>query len=174
MEKKLWYGLPLFLIILLIGLIYWKGDTIFPYQKASLVGQYVPDFKAPYINPLDERLTSHSLKGHYTLLVFFASWCPHCHNQLPVLREIKYKNITLIGVNIRDDFKKFKDWYKKNPDVFSKIVTDPDNKLTKSFNVVGIPETYLINPEGKIIFNTKGSLTFKIMTQDILPLLPQS
>jgi peroxiredoxin len=92
-------------------------------------------------------------KGQVVMLNFWASWCGPCRQEMPLLDSIytKYKRMgfTLIGVNVEPDSKSANDWLKQTPVSFP-ILYDKESKVSKMYDVAGMPSTVIIDRRGKV------------------------
>ena len=92
------------------------------------------------------------LKGKEVILSFWASWCPECRQQMPILNGIakKYRDkIEIIGVNT-GEAKKTVMSFVKDIRIEYKILLDAKGQVAKIYDVVGVPTNVLINKEGLI------------------------
>jgi cytochrome c biogenesis protein CcmG/thiol:disulfide interchange protein DsbE len=102
----------------------------------------------------------------YYILNIWASWCAPCRKEHPQLMELsKNSSIKLIGLNYKDDPKKAKKFLKKLGNPFSIIITDQNGTLSIEFGGYGIPETFLINKDKKIIKTFIGNLSNESVRQ---------
>lgn len=92
-------------------------------------------------------------KGQVVMLNFWASWCGPCRQEMPLLDSIytKYKRMgfTLIGVNVEPDSQAANDWLKQTPVSFP-ILYDKESKVSKMYDVEGMPSTVIIDRAGKV------------------------
>src|ERR1700751_4264546 len=92
-------------------------------------------------------------KGPGGVLNFWASWCGPCRQEMPLLESIykKYNRLgfTLIGVNVEPDSNAANEWLKQTPVSFP-ILYDPDSKVSKLYDVPGVPSTVIIDRSGKL------------------------
>ena len=108
----------------------------------------------------------------YTLINFFASWCAPCRAEHNLFFEIKndYPNLFLIGIAHKDRIQDAKKYLSEDGNPYSFVGLDQDGKIALEFGVFGLPETFIINNDGKIIFKHIGPLTKKIIDNEISPL----
>jgi peroxiredoxin len=92
-------------------------------------------------------------KGQVVMLNFWASWCGPCRQEMPLLEDIykKYNKLgfTLIGVNVEPDTKAANDWLKQTPVSFP-VLYDTDSKVSRLYNVAGMPTTVIIDKKGNL------------------------
>ena len=91
--------------------------------------------------------------GQVVMINFWASWCGPCRQEMPLLESIykKYNRLgfTLLGVNVEPDSKAANDWLKDTPVSFP-ILYDRDSKVSKLYDVAGMPSTVIIDRSGKL------------------------
>jgi peroxiredoxin len=92
-------------------------------------------------------------KGQVVMLNFWASWCGPCRQEMPLLESIykKYNRLgfTLIGVNVEPDSNAANDWLKQTPVSFP-ILYDKESRVSKMYDVAGMPSTVIIDRAGKV------------------------
>ena len=91
--------------------------------------------------------------GNVVMINFWASWCGPCRQEMPLLESIykKYNKMgfTMIGVNVEPDSNAANDWLKATP-VSVPILYDRDSKVSKLYDVSGMPSTVIIDRTGKL------------------------
>ena len=92
-------------------------------------------------------------KGNVVMINFWASWCGPCRQEMPLLESIykKYNKMgfTMIGVNVEPDSNAANEWLKATPVSFP-ILYDRDSKVSKLYDVSGMPSTVIIDRSGKL------------------------
>jgi thiol-disulfide isomerase/thioredoxin len=90
-------------------------------------------------------------KGQVVMINFWASWCGPCRQEMPLLESIykKYNRMgfTLLGVNVEPDSNAANEWLKATPVSFP-ILYDKDSKVSKLYDVAGMPSTVIIDRNG--------------------------
>jgi len=122
--------------------------------KRLAVGKTAPDFEMTCSNKQNTTLLD--ITSNYTLLLFWASWCPHCNLLMPELKDVydKYKNkLTLIAISIDTDKEAYQDFLAKNP---TKWIDCCDFmgwecKAVKDYDVFATPTMYLLDRDKKIL-----------------------
>ena len=98
-------------------------------------------------------------KGQVVMLNFWASWCGPCRQEMPLLENIykKYSKMgfTLIGVNVEPDSKAADEWLKQTPVSFP-VIYDKDSKVSRAYDVSGMPSTVIIDRKGNIRMLHRG------------------
>jgi len=99
------------------------------------------------------------MKGKTWLLNVWATWCRECwreHEYLVTLAE--QRNITIIGLNWRDERADAKKMLAQLGNPFSQIAFDPNSEAVIDWGVYGAPETFLIDKQGVVRVKHKGAL----------------
>jgi thiol-disulfide isomerase/thioredoxin len=94
-------------------------------------------------------------KGQVVMINFWATWCGPCRQEMPLLQDIyaKYKpmGFTLIGVNVEPSTGDPEGWLSKLPKpVTFPVAFDVDSKVSKLYNVAGMPTTVFIDRKGNV------------------------
>jgi len=136
------------------------------------VNRPAEDFTLPLFSGGNINLSS--LRGKPVVINFWASWCPPCREEAPILEEVwrRYddKGVTIIGVDIQDTeadarayIEEFGITYPNGPDIGGKITID--------YGVSGIPVTFFVNREGLIVSRWVGAINEGILVSRIEDLL---
>ena len=100
-----------------------------------------------------------ALRGQIVLVNFWASWCGPCRKEMPILeqlnRQYRNKGVTLIGVNVEPDSAAATDWLKATPVSFP-ILFDVDSKVSKLYQVEGMPNTVILDRKGNVRYIHRG------------------
>ena len=139
---------------------------------SALLNKDLPKFSSTNLYNDSEIFISEKLKGRYTLINFFASWCTPCRAEHHLFFKIKEKipDLFILGFSHKDDLDDSKKYLEDEGNPYSFVGVDKDGKIAFEFGVFGLPETFIINKEGKIIFKHTGPLTKKIIDDEIAQL----
>lgn len=142
---------------------------------SALIGKPAPEFALPAPAGFAQGLSTADLKGKVTILNVFASWCPPCHAEHPLLleltKEAKGGAFQLVGLNWKDKDEKLAAWFKEAGDPFSRIGADRTGRIGIEWGVYGAPETYVLDRDAKVVYRYAGPLTKELIRDEIRPLL---
>jgi len=164
--------LPLCLF-LLIGIAFTIGLTKDPRRMSSeLINQPFPEFSLTELYDETEVLTEDIVKGKVSLINVFGSWCVACNVEHPVLMDIaRREEITLIGMDWRDERPKAKKWLAERGNPYDKIIFDNESVLAITLGVTGAPESFITDKAGQIRYKHVGVITPKIWRETLLPVI---
>lgn len=118
---------------------------------ADPTGQPAPQFTLGARSGHDVSLAQY--KGNVVMLNFWASWCGPCRQEMPLLENIyeKYSKLgfVLLGVNVEPDSNAANDWLKATPVSFP-ILYDKESKVSRLYDVEGMPSTVIIDRTGRV------------------------
>ena len=161
------------LIIILIFLIFcfiifYKGlDNSNTYTPKNNVERNLPIFKAKDFSS-NIYIDSENVfnEGNYYIVNIWASWCVPCRKEHPLLMELsKDRLIKLIGLNYKDNLNNAKKFINELGNPYTQILIDKDGTLGIEFGAYGVPETFLIDKNKKIIKNFVGPINKKILKE---------
>ena len=108
-------------------------------------------------------ISSNEFKNEITLVNFFATWCKPCRDEhIYIKRFANEKNIKVIGINYKDNSKKTIKWLKDLGNPYKDVLVDKNGKIAIDWGVYGIPETFIVNPNGIIKYRHPGPITNNI------------
>ena len=139
---------------------------------SALVDKDVPENKLPPLSKNKSGFDHGDLVGGETLVNFFSSWCGPCRVEHDILMKIsEEKTVRLFGINYKDQTQAAIRWLKELGDPFERIVADRDGRAAIDWGVYGVPETYLIDKEGKVRYRHVGPLTERALEEKLMPLI---
>ena len=116
-------------------------------------GDEAPAFSLPSIEQGQPDISMAALEGKTIFVDFWASWCAPCLKSLPLYNEMyhKYKDqgLEIIAINVDNPVEDGLDFLIDTPLDFL-IPSDPDGETAELFQVIGMPTSYLVSPEGKV------------------------
>jgi thiol-disulfide isomerase/thioredoxin len=116
--------------------------------SAEMVGQMLPSGTLNFLGPKPE------MEGKPLLLEFWATWCPPCRESIPHLNEIhaKYKDRGLLVVGVTDEPNAVIRKFQKEVPMDYAVATDNGGRLNEKMGVSGIPQAFLVNKSGEIVW----------------------
>ncbi|MBI4184721.1 MAG: DsbE family thiol:disulfide interchange protein [Proteobacteria bacterium] len=137
-----------------------------------LIGKSVPEFSLPPVRGRALGLSSADLKGEVSLVNVFASWCTSCRAEHPVLMRVKAEGLVrLHGINYKDKPEDAAKWLDGLGDPYTRTGADLDGRVAIDWGVYGVPETFVIDRQGRITHKHIGAITLKALDDVILPLV---
>lgn len=161
--------LAFFAFVALLG----TGLTMDPRVVPSpLIGRPVPQFNLPPVKGRILGLASTDLKGEVSLVNVFASWCVACRAEHPLLMELRKSGIVPIhGLNYKDRPDDAAAWLNKLGDPYTRTGADLSGRVGIDWGVYGVPETFVIDRDGRIAYKQIGPLTPEALRDTIIPLI---
>ena len=159
-------GLVIICLFFLIFILLEKNPNDPP---SALLNKNLPTFSSINLYDKKEVLLSDGLKGKYTLINFFASWCTPCRAEHHLFFKIKKEipELFILGFSHKDDLDDSIKYLEEEGNPYSFVGIDSDGKIAFDFGVFGLPETFIINKDKKIIYKHTGPLTEKIIEDEI-------
>ena len=150
--------------------------TIF-YKSLNNSNTYAPKINNEKSIPVFEAKDLNSSTYHNSEMIFeedtfyivniWASWCVPCRIEHPLLMELsKNQGVKLIGLNYRDNKTNAKNFINNFGNPYSQILIDNDGSLSVEFGAYGVPETFIIDKNKKIIRKFIGPIN-KEITEEI-------
>ena len=120
-------------------------------------GSLAPEFDLERLDeshPSGRTLTLSSLRGRVVLVNFWATWCEPCESEMPAMERL-YEMLPrdafeLVAVSI-DDARDVVETFQQEYALSFPIVLDLDQSVYRNYQTMGVPETLLIDPEGRIV-----------------------
>tara|TARA_B100000780_G_scaffold38996_1_gene24236 strand:+ start:303 stop:824 length:522 start_codon:yes stop_codon:yes gene_type:complete len=158
----------IFIFLIFCFVIFYKGlDKPNIYTPKTNIEKNLPIFKAKDFNS-NTYINSENVftEGSYYIVNIWASWCVPCRKEHPFLMELSTKkSIKLIGLNYRDNLNNAKKFINEFGNPYSKILIDKDGTLAVEFGAYGVPETFLIDKNKKIIKKFVGPINKEIIKE---------
>lgn len=137
---------------------------------SPLIGKPAPEFALPPLEAGMAGFKKEDLLGGVTLVNFFASWCVPCKAEHPLLMKIKKEGrVRVAGIAYRDKPEAALKWLKQDGNPYDRIGNDPLGRTAIDWGVYGVPESYLVDREGRIRWKHVGVLMPDNWQKDFLP-----
>lgn len=172
--KALRYLLPLALFGVLL-LFLWRGLSLNPREVPSpLIDKPAPKFHLPQLQDASKTLALEDLRGKVWLLNVWASWCVSCREEHAVLLDIaRSGEVPIYGLNYKDQREDALAWLARFGNPYALSASDLEGRIGIDFGVYGVPETFLIDGDGRIRFKQIGPVTPEVWRSVLLPKVKQ-
>ena len=145
---------------------------------SQLIGKNIPEILIPevkYLGSLNQKqnLNFKNFENQIFAVNFFASWCAPCRIEAPIMEELS-KIIPVVGVAYKDKFIDTKKFLTEFGNPYKNVGLDDYGKVAIEWGVYGVPETFLINEKGKIIYRHAGPLLYDSFKFEVLPLIQEN
>jgi cytochrome c biogenesis protein CcmG, thiol:disulfide interchange protein DsbE len=143
---------------------------------SALIGKTAPSLTLPPLEGANTTaLTDAAMKGKLTLVNVFASWCVPCRQEHPILKELANDSrLNIVGINYKDRNDNALRFLGELGNPYKAIGVDPNGKAAIDWGVYGIPESYLVGPDGKILYKKVGPFDERSLTQDLMPAIEKA
>lgn len=142
-------------LALLFGVRLFAGDP--SKVPSALIGRPVPAFALPALPGLNEAgapvpgLSVEDLKGRVTIVNVWASWCGPCREEHPALMELaKDPAFRVVGINYKDQSENARRFLGALGNPFKAVGVDASGRAAIDWGVYGVPETFVVGPDGTI------------------------
>ncbi|MEM7523847.1 MAG: DsbE family thiol:disulfide interchange protein [Pseudomonadota bacterium] len=112
--------------------------------------------------------------GEVKLVNIWASWCGPCRVEHPFLMELAEDGVDIRGFNYKDTPEQAKAFLSALGDPYSAIGQDRTGRAGIEWGVYGVPETFVINGEGRIIYKHIGPVQARDLRERIRPAIEQA
>jgi cytochrome c biogenesis protein CcmG/thiol:disulfide interchange protein DsbE len=172
--RRVAYLLPLAVFALVGGFLAYGLTRDSRTLPSALVGRPAPEFTLPPLPGRGETgLATADLQGGPLLVNVFASWCVPCRIEHPLLTRLHQQGVTIHAINYKDRPEDAKAFLDQLGDPYERIGVDRNGRVGIEWGVYGVPETYVIDKEGRVAYRHVGPLMARDVEGTLLPLLEQ-
>ncbi len=178
MRRRLLYLVPAVIFGVIAGNFLWglMSDRDPREIPSVMIDQPVPEFDlGPIAGMAGPGLKTADLTdGQVTLVNFFASWCIPCRAEHALLIElVKYDRARLVGINYKNKAEEARAWLAQLGNPYAAIGADTTGRAGIEWGVYGLPETFVIDKQGRIRYRHVGQLDADALDRTIRPLLQE-
>ena len=127
--------------------------------RPPLVGSPAPEIVLKDLQGRDVKLSD--LRGKVVLVNFWATWCKPCKEEMPAMQasydKLRDKGFFVLAVNELEDTARVAEHIRTHGHTFE-VVMDHNNQVANVYGVVGLPASFLIDPQGIVRERIAGSL----------------
>lgn len=165
-----WVPVIIFLILVIfLGRGLFMDPGLVP---SPLIGKPVPQFDLPPVQGRTLGLENANLRGEVSLVNVFASWCTACRTEHPLLMRLAASaTVPVHGLNYKDKPEDASAWLDSMGDPYTRTGADINGRAGIDWGVYGVPETFVIDREGKIAYKHIGPISEADWDNTLLPLV---
>jgi cytochrome c biogenesis protein CcmG/thiol:disulfide interchange protein DsbE len=148
---------------------------------SALIGRPVPLTDLPPVAGLIRDamtipgLDPASFKGKVTLLNVWASWCVPCHDEAPLLMALAQDpRFRIVGINYKDAPDNARRFLGRHGNPFAAVGADANGRASIEWGVYGVPETFVVDAQGRIAFKLVGPITPDNLERTLKPELEKA
>ena len=161
MKKKLVYLFisSIFLFIFIVFFLGLNKENLYTPKEVKNKNLVIFDSNELYSN---KEFNSKEIidNNKFTLINIWSSWCVPCRSEHSILKNLsKNSDLYILGLNYKDKKNNSIKFLEELGNPFSKILIDPDGTISISLGAYGVPETFIVNKQKKIIKKYIGPLT---------------
>ncbi|MBB2972032.1 DsbE family thiol:disulfide interchange protein [Mesorhizobium sp. RMAD-H1] len=164
--------------IFTIQLLSGRDESVIP---SALIGKPAPAITLPPLEGLmkDGRpvpgLDPASFTGEVTLVNVWASWCVPCRVEHPLLMQLASdERVRLVGINYKDSPENARRFLGDLGNPFSAVGADDNGRAAIEWGVYGVPETFLVGRDGKILYKHVGPFTPESIRDELMPVVERA
>ena len=171
---KLKYLIPL-LSFLGLALLLGIGLTLDPKAiPSTMIGKPAPEFSLPLLSDNEAQFKPADMKGKRWILNVWASWCVSCRYEHPLLNELAASGaVPIVGLNYKDGEAEAVQWLAERGNPYVATPADINGSAGIEWGVIAVPETFIIDESGTVIYKFSGPITREVVSKEMWPLLSQ-
>ena len=160
-----------FALFLLLGAFLFVGLQRDPrYVPSPLIGKPAPEFSLPSLQDASYPVASSELLGQPWVLNVWGTWCAGCRQEHDTLLAIaRQKTVPMVGLNWKDDKAAAQRWLRELGNPYSVVAEDREGRVAIDWGVYGAPETFLIGPDGTVLYKHIAPMTMDVWNTEFLP-----
>lgn len=168
---KLRFLIPALLLAALLGFLA-VGLQRDPREIPSpLIGHPAPAFSLPGLDGRPPLASERDLAGRPLLVNFFASWCAGCQTEHPLLLQLAQQGVEIVGMDYKDTDADGAAWLARHGNPYRMVIADARGSAGLDWGVYGVPETYVLDAHGVILYKQIGPVTPAVWREKIAPML---
>ncbi|MGL4199324.1 MAG: DsbE family thiol:disulfide interchange protein [Allorhizobium sp.] len=143
---------------------------------SALLGTKAPTLQLAALDGSERpALTTAAITGKLTLVNVFASWCVPCRQEHPMLLELsRDPRVNVVGINYKDRNDNALRFLGELGNPYAAIGVDPNGKAAIDWGVYGIPESYLVGPDGTILYKKVGPFDPESFQTQLMPAIEKA
>ena len=148
--------------------LYWGLNDNDDSLPSTLIGKPIPEFDLPPVEGRQTGFSSADLRDQVSIVNVWASWCVPCRVEMPLLNELAEDGIVPIyGINFKDDAVEALAFLEELGDPYTRIGADQSGRVAIDWGVYGLPETFVVDADGRIAYKHVGPFDRTSLEEDI-------
>lgn len=141
---------------------------------SALVGQMAPAVPETALDGTEPFTADVLTDGDVKLVNYWASWCAPCRVEHPQLMKLAEEGLPIYGINYKDDAAKALAFLDELGNPYAGVVADEFGRYSIDWGVYGVPETFVIDGDGRVLLRFAGPVTQVIMENRIRPAIARA
>ena len=139
---------------------------------SALLERPAPAIALPLLDTPARNFDMAQMRGQVWMLNVWASWCGPCREEMPALKVLAGRDaVPLVGLNYKDDPAQARQLLQRIGNPYLASALDADGRVGMDYGVQGVPETFVIDAEGRIRYRHKGPVTAEVWREQLLPVV---
>jgi cytochrome c biogenesis protein CcmG, thiol:disulfide interchange protein DsbE len=173
-----WVIVPVIVFVAMVAVFGFALTTGDPHRLPSaLIGKPAPASDFPALagltdgaHPIPGFSSAQLADGKVSVVNFWASWCAECADEQNMLLELEARTgVPLYGVSYKDEPTAARRFLGRYGNPFKAVGTDANGRSAIDWGVYGMPETFVVNGKGEIVFKHVGAITPASLTGTLIP-----
>jgi cytochrome c biogenesis protein CcmG/thiol:disulfide interchange protein DsbE len=157
-------------VVAIAGIVLLQGGARRDPSETGMIGRVAPPYALADLDG-EGVVTPADFAGRAYVVNVFASWCAPCRIEHPVLMALEAGGAPILGIAYKDAPEDTRDFLNGLGDPYAAVGLDPDGRYGLEIGVAGVPETFVIGPDGTILALHRGPLDAGVVERVILPAL---
>jgi len=170
------FALPLLVLVALVAVFALNIDRDSSLVRSVLIDKPVPQFTLPAVAGLGvPGFDSAALTGKVSVVNVFASWCIPCRDEHPLLSALRQRTgVALYGINQKDAPENARAFLAELGNPYDAVGADAAGRVSIDWGVYGVPETFVVDADGIIVFKHVGPISPRSLEQELLPAIARA
>lgn len=141
-------------------------------RPETQISRPAPALDLPLLQDPQKHLDSRKMRGQVWLLNVWASWCGPCREELPALATLATRDaVPLVGLNYKDQPEAALALLRQHGNPYLASAVDRDGRAGLDLGVAGVPETFVIDAEGRIRYRHAGPVSAQVWESALMPVV---
>jgi thiol-disulfide isomerase/thioredoxin len=145
-------------------------------ERALAIGEAAPDKELAVLGG-EGRGELADYRGRWVLVNFWASWCEPCRDEAPALQsfqaEHEAEGFTVLGINLDDATGDAEDFVEEFGLTYPQLRDGDGRERRAAYGMTGFPESFLVDPEGRIALIRRGPVNEAFLREEVEPLITE-